>query len=226
MTNSLSATSLRNSADNGASQAALYARLFPKIAAVLRSRGLDASDAEGLAQDVLTECFYGRPGRSPLLEGFRGQCSVDSWTIRIAINRLIDRQRRGSLIQDHAVLNGTSDEIVPPDFRVPAPEMGRDELSELTVWALQKAFDRCAARDVVLLQLVHSHFVEQQRIARFLGWTDSKLSRHLSALRGTIKAEFFRLLRERDPHLELAWEDLITVPQFSSPEDGTAVGPR
>ena len=133
-------------------------------------------DADNLTQ----ECFL-RAYTS--MATFRGECSVQTWLLRIAINLARDhiRNRRASFwkrllrLEDDGVLTTESEPRAPE----PSPEQGmlaREDLD--AVW---RAVDRLSTRqkDVFLLRFVEE--LELKEIAAVLG------------LRvGTVKTQLFR----------------------------------
>jgi len=77
--------------------------------------------------------------------------------------------------------------------------------------ALIEAFQALSATDAVLLHLVHGHKVDQRILARLLGWSDTKMSRHLSSLRSELKEKVNRRLHGTGQGEAPKWEDLVQV---------------
>ena len=77
--------------------------------------------------------------------------------------------------------------------------------------ALIEAFRSISATDAVLLHLVHGHKVDQRILARSLGWSDTKMSRHLSSLRSELKQKVNSSLHGTGRGETPKWEDLVQV---------------
>jgi hypothetical protein len=86
-----------------------------------------------------------------------------------------------------------------------------ERLFETLRSALIQAFQALSATDAVLLHLVHGHKVDQRILARSLGWSDTKMSRHLSTLRSDLKLKVQSLLCDVDGREVPSWEELIQV---------------
>jgi uncharacterized membrane protein len=78
----------------------------------------------------------------------------------------------------------------------PSTELQEERVFESLRTALIEAFQSLSATDAVLLHLVHGHKVDQRILARALGWSDAKTSRHLSALRDALKRKIASSLGE------------------------------
>ena len=77
--------------------------------------------------------------------------------------------------------------------------------------ALIEAFRELSPTDAVLLHLVHGHKVDQRILARSLGWSDTKMSRHLSSLRSGLKQRVNKSLHHDGRGEPPKWEDLVQV---------------
>jgi len=181
-------------------QESLYARCFSQLTRLLQSRGAEFHDAEALAADVLSECLYGLNGRAPRLSRFSGRSSLSTWISRVAIHRYIDSARRKQRF---------SEERIDEDFMESSSRPTEEMVLALVKDALLFAFAKCEAMDVVLLQLVHGHLVEQRQVARLFGWSDAKLCRRLASAREHFRESARGYLQDRDVHLVIGWNELV-----------------
>src|ERR1043165_9707098 len=78
----------------------LRSRYHGKLVGVLRARGANQTEAEDLVADLWTDCFGGRTNRPTLLTKYQGRCSLESWLLTVATNRLVDLKRRQSFRVD------------------------------------------------------------------------------------------------------------------------------
>jgi RNA polymerase sigma-70 factor (ECF subfamily) len=129
---------------------------------------------------VLTqECFLRAYKK---LGGFRGECRVETWLLRIAINLVRDhgRSRRNSFWKrlvglEEEQVEGKSTLLAPP----PSPEavlLAREELQE--VW---KALDSVSAQQRTIFLL---RFAEEMSLA--------EIAQVLDVATGSVKAQLFR----------------------------------
>jgi RNA polymerase sigma-70 factor, ECF subfamily len=129
---------------------------------------------------VLTqECFLRAYKK---LGGFRGECRVETWLLRIAINLVRDhgRSRRNSFWKrlvglEEEQVEGKSTLLAPP----PSPEavlLAREELQE--VW---KALDSVSAQQRTIFLL---RFAEEMSLA--------EIAEVLDVATGSVKAQLFR----------------------------------
>jgi DNA-directed RNA polymerase specialized sigma24 family protein len=94
---------------------------------------------------------------------------------------------------------------------IDARETQDEALLDALRLALRRAFDSISATDKVLLQLVHGHKVDQRILAKILGWSDTKMSRHLSALRSDLKAQVELFLINSQSGMAPRWKDIVEV---------------
>jgi DNA-directed RNA polymerase specialized sigma24 family protein len=126
----------------------------------------------------------------------------------VARNRYYDFMRGQKM--DRAIVSELQEALVAGDLWVET--RAQDEhLFEALRSALVQAFQALSATDAVLLHLVHGHKVDQRILARSLGWSDTKMSRHLSSLRSDLKLHVQSLLRDVERGAPPSWEDLIQV---------------
>ena len=181
---------------------ALEREMRPRLVASLQNRGATPSQAEEIAADVLGECFIS--GEKCLLRRFSPKREFDSWLLRVAINRLIDKQRRQNFVQQIDVENRPLENSIS----TPAPDA---DLRRIVKKALTDSFAACDPQVRVLLWLSYAFQVKQTRLARAWGWSESKLSRTLTANCEAIRENTLKKIRQIEPGLALLWEDVIDV---------------
>ena len=149
-----------------------------KVYRVLLLMLKNPEDADNLTQ----ECFL-RAYTS--MKSFRGECSEQTWLIRIAVNLVRDhaRNRRAGFwkrllrLEDDGVVTDNHE----PRSTMPSPERGMLARQELdAVW---QAVDRLSARQREVFVLRFSEEMELKEIAEVL---DLRI--------GTVKAQLFRAM--------------------------------
>lgn len=191
---------------NGSSSSLLELQneMRPRMVASLKGRGAGDSVAEDVAEDILSECM--RPGVNSLLNRFHGKCPLDSWLLRVAINRLITRQRRERMLQPLCIK--TIEEARPNESTVSEWEVS---LRELVARALRSAISSLPVQSRVLLWLHYGFAIPQKRLCRSWNCNASKLSRILAEARCHIRTETLAIVSREEPGLILRWEDVSGV---------------
>lgn len=166
----------------------------------LRGRGANEADAEDVVADIFSECL--RPGGNSLLARYHRRCSFEKWLLRVAINRLISRQRRARLLQLMQM---------PPEV---ADEGGGDvdeDLRGFVLAALREALDAMPAQERVLLWMRHGFGIPQKRLCVAWRCHPSRMSRMLAAARERFRSITIERLHAAEPGLELEWRDIAGV---------------
>jgi DNA-directed RNA polymerase specialized sigma24 family protein len=124
----------------------------------------------------------------------------------VARNRYFDFMRGQKM--DRAIASDLQEALAAGEGWVET-RVQDENLFEALRSALVQAFQALSATDAVLLHLVHGHKVDQRILARSLGWSDTKMSRHLSSLRSDLKLHVQSLLRDVERGEPPSWEELI-----------------
>lgn len=195
--------------------AQFQARLEPIIAVSLVRRGASHAQAQDIVRDILGDCA--KPGEESLLNKFKSGGNLEAWITRVAINRLIDQQRRNKFreeIDEHRI------ESIPdsPENTEPLD----DSLAQLIAQAISHSYQKCSSQEKVLLWLAYAHRVDQRRIAKAWQWSDSKISRKLSRIRETMQECILAYVRDKDPHASVTWNDILSL----SLEHGMSLIPK
>ena len=176
--------------------------LRPRMIASLKSRGASRDLAEDLASEVFSECVADSPHN--LLSRFKGSGPVDHWLLRVAINRLISRQRRERLMSPVGM---EEIEAIPCEN---TPEM-EGALQGIVSKALREALDLLPVQSRLLLWLRHGYEIPQKRLCICWQSTPSRLSRALSSARDAVREHTLRSLQKEEPGLSLQWQDISGV---------------
>jgi RNA polymerase sigma factor (sigma-70 family) len=186
----------------------VYAELLPSIQGYLQNLGASAMEAETFASEVLSDCLVGTLTRPPLIQKYQGRSSLATWVTAVARNRYFDFMRGQKM--DQAMASRLQEALMAGEGWV--EDTVHDEHIFTTLrQALIEAFRSISATDAVLLHLVHGHKVDQRILARSLGWSDTKMSRHLSSLRSELKQKVNSSLHGTGRGETPKWEDLVQV---------------
>lgn len=186
----------------------VYAELLPSIQGYLQNLGASAMEAETFASEVLSDCLVGTLTRPPLIQKYHGRSSLATWVTAVARNRYFDFMRGQKM--DQAMASRLQEALMAGEGWV--ENTVHDEHIFTTLrHALIEAFRALSATDAVLLHLVHGHKVDQRILARSLGWSDTKMSRHLSSLRFELKQKINSSLHGTGRGGNPNWEDLVQV---------------
>ena len=186
----------------------VFSELLPFLKGHLQTLGASPVEAEVLAVEVLSDCLVGTLKRPPLIRQYQGRSSLATWMGAVARNRYYDFMRGQK--NDRAIASGLQDALESGEQWI-VNDAQEEEVFEALRAALINSFQALSATDAVLLQLVHGHKVDQRILARLLGWSDTKMSRHLSALRADVKLNVYSALRQLDSGEAPRWKDLIEV---------------
>lgn len=184
------------------------------VTAYLQKAGANGDEAretvEMLWGDLLTPSATGRIR----LGRYDGSCALLTWLNTVAMNALLTRKR----------IDGRRDRRFISRDAEDRPESSADEISQTEVplvrlmsEALEFAFQNCPAEDFVLLQLEHCDQLKREELARMFGCSKATVSRMLASARVGVAEATMNFLRERDPWLELQWEDFLELCRTASP---------
>jgi len=184
--------------------------------------GATVAEAHELIEDLWAECLAERRLRRPRLATYAGNSPLQGWLKAVALNNLIQLKRRETrrnrLIREEPVAENDIDAegipAVPADATGGTPEQ---PLIEIIRGAVESAFRESEPRDFLLLQLVHAHGLLGRELAGMFGCSEAKICRDLEDARRKIVKATLSYVRERDPWLELRWEDFVELCRAVSP---------
>jgi RNA polymerase sigma factor (sigma-70 family) len=182
------------------------------LTSILLARGASQTETEDLLADLWADCVPGDLEHPSLLEKFSGKCTVQGWLATVATNRWLDLKRKQARRPE--AVPAERDGPDPLELEsLPAPTAWASEepLVELLRASLQAAFSLCPPTALLVLRLVYLHGLSQREVMRMLGWSESKVSRFLSRAMQDIETHTLRELKQRDPWLELSWQDFVAL---------------
>ena len=184
------------------------------VAAYLGKAGATGAEARETADSLWADLLLPRPDGTVRLQRYDGSCALLTWLNTVAFNALLTRKRidgrreKRFLSRDaggHA--EAADEENEPVEF----------PLLALLREAVEFAFAECPAEDFVLLQLEHCDQLERGELARMFGCSKATVSRMLSSARTGVSEATMNFLRQRDPWLELKWEDFLELCRTATP---------
>lgn len=176
------------------------------LEAMLRAYGAAAGEVEEVLAGLWRDCLVGRVSRDPLFAKYNGSSALRSWLTAIVINRWISVKRSDSA-RERAYQRVAAEQSTNCGH----PDLPDPELSRILEDAIRGALEECDSEAVVLLQLVHSHGVNQKEIAHLLGWTESTTSRTIKRAQDRLSREILKRVRQADSYLEVCWEDFLRL---------------
>lgn len=188
--------------------ARVYSDLLPAIQGYLQNLGASEIESETLAAEVLSDCLIGTLTRPPLIQKYHGRSSLATWVAAVARNRYFDFMRGQKM--DQTVASRLQEALMAGEEWV-ENSLHDEHIFSTLRQALIEAFRGLSATDAVLLHLVHGHKVDQRTLARSLGWSDTKMSRHLSLLRFELKQKVNSSFNDVGKGGNPKWEDLVQV---------------
>ena len=183
------------------------------ITAFLVSAGATGAEAAETVESLWADLLTPTVGGKVRLQRYDGSCKLLTWLNTVAFNALLTRKR----------IDGRRERrFVPLVVDAESDSAGRDEsvefpLLELLREAVEFAFANCPAEDFVLLQLEHYDELERGELARMFGCSKATVSRMLGCARTGVAEATVGFLRQRDPWLELKWEDFIELCRTATP---------
>lgn len=183
------------------------------LVGVLRARGAAPFEAEEIGADVIADAFVPRAEKLSLLQRIRPGSSPLPFLCRVAINRWIDRKRREKKQEslDDIAEKAPALALYHDLATDPGENAGEDAIRLLLRDAVARAFAECPRLEMVLLKLVLARKVPQENVARFLGISQSRISRQLSASLARLRSTIMDDIRRSDPWLVIHWNDILST---------------
>ena len=178
--------------------------------------GAEAAEARTLVSDLWADCIAPRPDRKPRLATYSGNAPLQAWLKTVVFNHAIRDKRdeaRGPVIVGVPGPDGPEPEFPDPEHPSP-PEQ---PVLDIILTAVQAAFRECDPEEFLLLNLAHANRLRGREIARMYDCSEAKISRGLDAARIKLKAAILRHVKERDPWLEIQWEDFVELCRVAGP---------
>jgi len=185
----------------------------------LVARGATTGESEAIAETLFVDAVASSNGRPPLLATYRGECPLQPWLARVALNRLFTAKR---LAQRDLTRFGQHPEAALETLSEEPSDATEEPVLALLREAIARAFATCEAEQFVMLHLLHSDDLRQEELARMFGCAISTISRHAERAREEVRAKLLAEVRRRDPWLELTWDDLLALCR-TTPAEALAV---
>ena len=184
-----------------------------RITAFLASAGAGGEEALETVKWLWADCLTPTKRGTVRLLRYNGECALQTFLNRMALNALLTRKR----IDGRRLKNFPPDESPEPANAFtdePPPEA---PLMEMMRDAIQFAFEHCSPEEFVILNLEHYDELERGELARMFGCSKATVSRLLDKARVTVAESTMSFLRQRDPWLELQWEDFLELCRTATP---------
>jgi RNA polymerase sigma-70 factor (ECF subfamily) len=168
----------RTLAGDGNAYAAIVERYQRKIFRVASSIVRDPYEADAVTQDTFVQAYTN-------LAKFRGEAELETWLMRIAVNRSRDALRRRRVVSFFSFRNDDEDGepvIEPVDER---PDAERQLLSSQLRLAIERAERGLSAQQLTIFRLRHYEDLSLEEIAV-----------HLGLASGTVRAHLFRAIHK------------------------------
>ena len=178
---------------------------------ILRARGASADETDELLADLWGDCVPRNGDEPALLDKFSGKCSVQAWLATVATRRWIDLKRKQTRHGETSLVSRDGESNPLEQLPAAARTMQEDALVELLRESLRTAFAASGPLDMLMLRLVYLHGVSQRELMRMWGWSESKVSRHLSHAMEQIEQTTLQNLKQKDAWLDLTWQDFVDL---------------
>ena len=164
-------------AGDGGAFALLVERYQRKVYRVAHAIVRDDFEADAVTQDTFVQAYTH-------LAKFEGRAELETWLIRIAINRSRDALRRRRFVSLFTPREDGEGEVMlePVDER---PDAERQLMSSQLRGAIQKAEKQLSSQQKVIFRLRHYENLSLEEIAE-----------HLGLRSGTVRAHLFRAIHK------------------------------
>ena len=193
--------------------ALLQSDFGPRITAFLLGAGASSPEAQETVKSLWADCLTPNKAGNVRLMRYNGTCALQTFLNRVALNALLTRKRMDTRREKRfpSSENGNLPDAPAGDLQTEAP------LLELMRDAIQFAFEHCSPEEFVILNLEHYDELERGELARMFGCSKATVSRLLDKARVTVAESTMSFLRQRDPWLELQWEDFLKLCRTATP---------
>jgi RNA polymerase sigma factor (sigma-70 family) len=191
------------------------------VTAYLISKGAHSGEASEVVGSLWADLLVPSEIRGPRLARYDGSCALKTWLNTVALNKLLTRKRTERRWQTliPARIGADSDESGGEDegWGATSDETFEAPLIEIMRIAIETAFSSCKPEDFVLLQLRHCDGLKGAELAVMFGCHETAISRRIQSAEDGIAAATLRQVHEKDPWLELKWEDFMELCRSASP---------
>ena len=182
------------------------------VTAYLLTKGASSVEAQDTVEmlwgDLMTPAAT---GRTPLSR-YNGKCALLTYLNLVALSRLYGRKRVRGRYEKRFQSSDTVEFAEPAGDHAPEDKSLIDLIHE----AVEFGFKNCDAEEFVLVQLQYYDDLGRDDLARMFRCSESTIHRRLEGARAAVKKSALDYVRERDPWLELRWEDFIELCQTTT----------
>ena len=185
----------------------------PVVVGYLRKNGATDGEAMEIAESLWADLINQRPGRRPRLATYGGMSALATWLYPLAVNRLMARRRREEVERRYVEKGGDI-----RDLPAPSEEEGCEPfLIQLMKEAIEAGFRACSAEDFVKLQLHHSDEIYYVELGKMFRRGKTSIERDVAEAGSVVQRTTLKYIRDRDPYLQLTWEDFQTLCRVATP---------
>ena len=185
------------------------------VIAYLVKAGATGPEARETADSLWADLLLPKADGKVRLQRYDGSCALLTWLNTVAFNALLTRKRIDGRRDKRFPSRDAGDHAEAADAEDGEPV--EFPLLALLREAVEFAFADCPAEDFVLLQLEHYDQLERAELARMFGCSKATVSRMLSSARTGVSGATMNFLRQRDPWLDLKWEDFLELCRTATP---------
>jgi len=146
----------------------------------------DQDTADTLTQECFLRAFQYR-------QSFRGECSVETWILRIAVNLAKDHGKNRRISFWKRLIGFDGDNHISAGFRAPNPSPERILLAREEVQAVLRACDRLSDQQRAIFLMRFSEEMQLAEIAAVLGIRTGSVKAQLSRAVARVR----KLMREQ-----------------------------
>jgi len=130
----------------------------------LMASGVPRADAREVVAELMSELVAGDAKHQPLLAGYQGQCSLETWLNRAALSRALTRRRRDERYRKR--IETAQAEGALGAFQAEDPPYADDLLRQILRDSIQQALANCPGDDYVIIHLLFGSKLHATEVAR------------------------------------------------------------
>ncbi len=190
------------------------------IVGVLAKRGVPISEAEDTVNQLWAESIAREEGKPGRLAGYNGECLLATYLNTVAFNLWLTERRKRTR---QAAILASPDGPGPESGAIGTHSEGSNDsapdapLIALLRESIEAGARRCSAEQFVVLQLVHFDRLLGRELATMFGCDESWISRIAKKAEKEWHDGIVGYLREREPFLNLRWEDFVEMCSVAAP---------
>ncbi len=185
------------------------------IVTYLLSVGATSEEASGVVESLWGDLMGAANSEFPRFARYDGKSALQTWLNTVAFNGLltfkrVEKRRARRFLGSEDLADIEDFVFAPDDIEAPLLLLIRE--------AIEFAFAACPAEGFVMLHLEHIDRLDRDELSLLFGRSASTISRTLDAAREDVSQAALVFIRERDPWLELRWEDFVDLCRNATPK--------